>query len=301
MSELQTLCLLGIGEVGSRLADSLSRNPSLKLQAWDLLLDDPASKPSAALKRLPQLKRSNNAADAASDCELVISAVTAAQDLAAARSVLPGLAQGTWFLDLNSASPGTRQVVFEAVESAGGRYVEAAIMSPIDPLGICSPILLGGPHAQDFLPLAIGLGFSGAKYCSERIGQAAATKMCRSVVIKGMESLLTEALLTARHYGVEDEVIASLGNLVPRPDWRQHACYMISRSLLHGTRRAEEMQEAAQTVLEAGFEPSMSAASAGRQAWAAQFSPALEHQELAPMLDAIIAMVQHQQNKVNTT
>lgn len=300
MTAITRICLLGLGEVGSRLATDLSKSEQLQLQAWDRLFDDPTRKPAVSLQRLPNIRAAAGASTAANDCDLIISAVTAAQDMDAAQSVLTGMESGAWFLDLNSVSPGSKQAVAEVVEQAGGRYIEAAILSPIEPLGPKSPMLIGGPHAKAFQPLAADLGFTAMQFCSERIGQAAATKMCRSVVIKGMESLLTEALLTARHYGVEDEVIASLGNLVPRPDWRQHACYMISRSLLHGTRRAEEMQEAAQTVLEAGFEPSMSAASAGRQAWAAQFSPALEHQELAPMLDAIIAMVQHQQNKVNT-
>lgn len=281
------ICLLGFGEVGSRLALDLKATSGLELCAWDLQFNIPASIPGANLNRLNHVTPCKSADDAASECDLVISAVTAAQDLDAARSVLPGMAKGSWFLDLNSASPGTRQAVFEAVESKGGKYVEAAIMSPIDPMGMASPVLLGGPHAQEFLPLAKGLGFTGAEFCSDRIGQAAATKLCRSVVIKGMEALLSEALLSARHYGVEERVIASLENLFPRPDWPQHARYMISRSVQHGVRRAEEMREAALTVREAGLEPLMSTACAERQEWAVQFVSALGHEELAPMLDAI--------------
>ena len=36
------------------------------------------------------------------------------------------------------------------IESAGGRYVEAAVMTPIAPKRIASPMLLGGPHAAEF-------------------------------------------------------------------------------------------------------------------------------------------------------
>jgi 3-hydroxyisobutyrate dehydrogenase-like beta-hydroxyacid dehydrogenase len=141
------------------------------------------------------------------------------------------------------------------------------------------------------------LGFSGARFFSAELGQAAAAKMCRSVVIKGMEALLTEALLTARHFGVEDQVIASLENLLPRPDWPQHARYMISRSLLHGMRRAEEMGEAAFTVREAGLDPLMSTACAARQEWAARYAAALQHEELADLLDAIHGGIQTQQHR----
>lgn len=300
MNTITRIGLLGLGEVGSRLAADLDKTGRLQLQAWDRLFSDPASKPADTLRRLPRIRPAADAASAAVGCDLVISAVTAGQDLIATQSVLPGTEAGAWFLDLNSVSPGSKQAVGDVVAQAGVRYVEAAVMSPIEPLGIGSPILCGGPHARAFLPLATSLGFSGMRLCSEVLGQAAATKMCRSVVVKGMEALLTEALLAARHYGVEDEVIASLSNMFPHPEWQQKATYMISRSLLHGARRAEEMDEATRTVQEAGFEPLMSAACARRQAWAAQYSRALQHEELAAMLDAIIALDQDQRPGVNT-
>ena len=50
---------------------------------------------------------------------------------------------------------------------------------------------------------------------------------------------------------------------------------MISRSLEHGARRAEEMREVARTVEDAGLAPLMSAAIAERQDWAAAHKDAL--------------------------
>ena len=212
-----------------------------------------------------------------------------AQDLAAAHSVLPGLAAGAWFVDLNSVAPASKLAVAELVNGAGGRFVEAAVMAPIAPARIRSPVLLGGPHAAAFLPMGQALGFAGMRFCSATPGQAAATKMCRSVIVKGVEALLSEALLAARHYGVESDVVASLGDLFPRPDWAAHARYMISRTLLHGARRAEEMREAARTVAEAGISPWMSEACIERQAWAPRHAAALGQQELVPLLDAMLA------------
>ena len=160
-----------------------------------------------------------------------------------------------------------------------------AVVRELVSLGAASPMLAGGSHAAQFVPLARALGFTGLEWCAEHYGRAAATKMCRSVLIKGMEALLAEALLAARHYGVEDEVLASLGDLLPRPDWNEHARYMIARSVEHGVRRAEEMLEAARTVAEAGLDPLMCTACVERQQWAAQFDAALAHSRLEPMLD----------------
>jgi len=148
---------------------------------------------------------------------------------------------------------------------------------------------LGGPHARDFLPLAQALGFAGAAVYSEAIGAASAAKMCRSVIVKGMEALLAESLLTARRHGVEDAVLASLQDLFPVGDWRALARYMIARSLRHGRRRAQEMREAIRTVADAGFEPWMSRGCVERQEWAAAYPEAERHDALTDMLDDMLA------------
>jgi 3-hydroxyisobutyrate dehydrogenase-like beta-hydroxyacid dehydrogenase len=174
------------------------------------------------------------------------------------------------------------------VEDAGGRYVEAAVMTPIAPKRIASAMLLGGPHGAAFLDGARGLGFTGAVAFSDVVGQASATKMCRSVIIKGMEALLTESMLAARAHGVEKTVLHSLSDLLPVGDWERLARYMISRSLEHGTRRAEEMREVAETVKETGLAPVMAAATAERQDWTAAHKAALAQSgDLGAMLDLI--------------
>ena len=188
------------------------------------------------------------------DASLVISAVTATECVAAATTAALEIAPGALFLDVNSVSPGTRTIAAAAMTGGGGHYVEAAIMSPIAPAGIASPMLLGGPHAAAFLPLGRALGFHGASVFSEVIGPASAAKLCRSVIVKGMEALLAESLLAARRYGVEQAVLESLDGTLPAGDWRSLSRYMIARSLQHGRRRAAEMREAAVTVREAGVD-----------------------------------------------
>ena len=286
--------LLGLGEVGAVLAQDLDPGYRVELVTWDRLLDDPSSKPVQHLLRNKRLCAATSAMTAAQNCDLVISAVTAGQNIAAAESVLPGLAPGCLFLDLNSVSPATKRQMAELVETAGGRYIEAAVLSPIEPERLGAPIVLGGEHAEVFIPQAVRLGFSGMRFVSREIGRAAATKMCRSVIIKGMEALLSEALLSARHFGVEREVLASLDNLFPRDDCPQHAYYMISRTLEHGTRRAEEMCEVARTVAEAGLRPLMSEACEQRQTWASQFADALARPRLDELLDHINASIRRQ-------
>ena len=283
---IRSICLLGFGEVGQTLAEDL---PSYHLTAWDLLFSDPASPPSRALAG-HSVTAGKNAEAAVAEADLVISAVTAAQDVTAAQAVAGGMRKGAFFLDFNSASPEAKKRSAEIVNDAGGRYIEAAVMAPIGPKRIATPMLLGGPYAESFLPLGKEAGFAGLSFFSADYGKASAAKMCRSVMVKGIESLLTESLIAARHYGVEKTVLDSLSDLFPVGDWPKLAHYMISRSLEHGTRRAEEMREVAQTISDAGLTPLLSSATAERQDWTAARKAALDAPDLPALLDRLLAL-----------
>jgi 3-hydroxyisobutyrate dehydrogenase-like beta-hydroxyacid dehydrogenase len=281
-----TILLLGLGEVGTVLAEDIGAVPDIRLRAWDTGFADPDSPATHNATRLG-IRAQSDATSAARGADLVISAVTAANARTAAASVVSGLDRDTWFLDLNSAAPEQKQQAARTVERAGGCYVEAAVMSPITPKRLAAPILLGGPHATEFAGYAKSLGFTGVDPFADTVGPASATKLCRSVVVKGVEALVMESMLAARAWGVQDRVIDSLGNLLPADDWAKLAHYLISRSVDHGTRRAEEMREAAATVAGTGIEPVMSLAAARRQDWAATHRNSLTAPDLLTMLDEI--------------
>ncbi len=155
--------------------------------------------------------------------------MTADQAIPCAESVMASLEDGAFYVDVNSISPQAKCRIRDIVAEKDGRFVEASVMSPIFPLRSKAPILLGGDHAQAFLKLAEALPLSNLSVASTQWGVAAATKMCRSVVVKGIEALVTESLLSARHYGVESTVLASLSNLFPRDDWETYAKYLIAQ------------------------------------------------------------------------
>ena len=142
---------MGFGEVGRTLAEDLSTFPNVQLTAFDRLFSEKESPASSNLQTCPEVVGYQHATDAVAQAELVISAVTAAQDLKAAQSVASALPAGSWFLDLNSVAPETKQSVATLIEEAGGRYVEAAVMSPIHPQRTKSPILLGVPSLKNLL------------------------------------------------------------------------------------------------------------------------------------------------------
>src|SRR4051812_42947519 len=266
--KLHRVALIGFGEVGQIFARDLRTAGVSHLAAFDIAFKHPEN-PQSRAARTQAITLCASAGEAAAQADLVISSVTAGSALIAAESVVGHLRHSPFFLDVNSVSPSTKQAASMVVEQAGGRYVEAAVMTSVPPHGIRSPMLLAGPHAAEFLDRAAPFGMRLTAFSPE-IGAASSVKMCRSVMIQGVEALASECLLAARHYGVERQVLASLADTLPQEDWSQLARWMISRPLVHGRRRAEEMREVARTVREAGIEPILSAPTAVRQDWSAE-------------------------------
>jgi 3-hydroxyisobutyrate dehydrogenase-like beta-hydroxyacid dehydrogenase len=265
VSRLVALGLVGYGEVGKIFTSALVEQKVGWVGAWDLLMRDATAGTTMkahAAKAGVEAVASMAALTAKAD--VVISAVTASQAGVVADEAAKTIRPGTWFMDLNSCSPGIKQRSSERIDGAGGRYVESAVMTTVPGYGIRVPMLLGGRHAAAFRDLMSPFGLD-MQIADERVGVASATKMCRSVMIKGLESLLVESLTSARYYGVEDRVLASLQETFPEMNWEKVASYMIMRTALHGKRRAEEMREVAVTVREAGLEPWMASATAERQ------------------------------------
>ena len=263
------ITLIGYGEVGRILAEDLRAQDHM-VTAFDLKLATPAGAlhHEHAARCGVQLAASHK--DAVRSSELIISAVTASQTVAVAEACAPAIGSA-FFLDFNSASPGAKQEAARCIDGAGGRYVEGAVMTLVSGYRIKVPLLLGGAHAQALLPVITALGFA-AQVASSKLGVASATKLCRSVMIKGLEVMLIESLTTARHYGVEDTVIASLYETYPGVDWQKQATYAFQRVIEHGRRRGEEMREAARTVRDAGLAPLSAAGTAERDSWIADQS-----------------------------
>ena len=276
------VALIGYGEVGRILGCALHARGLASLSTFDRLFDDPARREAMRQRaRDDGVLPAATAATAVADADLVLCAVTADQTSAAAQSVAASLRAGAFYVDVNSASPQTKCNCAALIDAANGRYVEMAVMTSVPPYGIRVPMLSGGPHAADVAPLLATLGFR-VEPASDKLGVASAIKMCRSVIVKGMEAIVIESFLTARRYGVERQVLASLAETFPGLDWEKNGDYFFQRVVAHGKRRAEEMREAATTVNEAGLEPFMASAIADRHAWLAALTAAGVFADLPP-------------------
>ena len=258
-----TISFIGFGEAGQAIASGLREAGLETMSAWDILFPRSDGEKLRQAAETIGVGRAGSAAEAARGADMIISAVTAASSVDVAQSVNAHLAGQPYFLDINSVSPGRKQ---ETAKLLGGaaRYVDVAVLAPIHPARHQTPMLLAGPHAEAVVPALSALGMR-VSVASAEIGAAAAIKMVRSVMVKGIEALTLECFLAASRAGVIDEVAVSMKNNYPGLDWTKVVPYNLERMASHGERRAAEMEEVAGTLRELGVEPLMTMATVKRQ------------------------------------
>jgi 3-hydroxyisobutyrate dehydrogenase-like beta-hydroxyacid dehydrogenase len=238
------LAFIGYGGVGQLFARQLVAKGA-SVAVFDL-----KSAALAGIAAQDRVRFAERISDALEGADIVISAVTADQAVPASRAAAPHLRAGQIYVDLNSVSPNTKRAVAEAL---GARdFVEFAVMAPVAGVGIAAPILAGGAQAESVAARLNPLGMK-IDAVSPEIGVASSTKLCRSLVIKGMEAIMVDLARAAPRAGVTEGVLKSLVASYPGMPWAEIMGYMPPRVARHGRRRAAEMREAALMLEELGL------------------------------------------------
>ena len=251
------LTLIGFGEAGSTFARAAGWEGAAR--AWDILPQRRAAMAEAGVFAAA------SAAEALAGSPLVLALVSADQALAAAQACAPHLAPGALWCDMNSVAPETKRAAAQAVEAAGARYVDVAVLAPVDPARMNVPLLVASAAADAAVAALGAAGFAKIRSVGAEVGRASAIKMIRSVMVKGVEALTAEMMLAAEAAGVVEEVLASLDASEKVQAWAERAAYNLERMATHGVRRAAEMEEAAKTLIALGIEPVMTAGTVTRQ------------------------------------
>src|SRR3954462_3491407 len=208
------LTFIGFGEAGQTLAAGFRAEGVTTIAAWDILFPDAHGGPRlrAAAERIG-VRVGRDSADAVRGADIVFSAVTAASNLEAANQAAPGLSAGQFYVELNSVSPNRKREA-GAIVGSRVRFIGMAVMAPVHPLRHKTPVLISGPAAKDLLLLLKRCGMEVEEVGAD-VGAAAAIKMVRSVMVKGLAALTQECFIAARRAGVEERIIAPLPQSPP--------------------------------------------------------------------------------------
>ena len=298
-TEPEIVALVGFGEAGQHIGRGLAAN-GLRIRAHDIRHNEPALVEAARQGGIEFA----GSATIVEGATLVFSLVTASSAVDAARAAAKHLKAGQTYIDFNSVSPATKRAVADAIAPSGARFVEAAIMAPVPGPNEKVPLLLSAPGAEEVATRLMKIGMK-AEIAGDRIGDASLSKMLRSIFIKGIEAIMLESLVAARHVGIEERILSSVQKTLPGIDWRELAAYNLERTYAHGKRRAAEMHESAATVAELGLDPFVTEGIARRIEWAheqlkdakwAKGRPET-YEEVLDVLEAALRTEKQKQNK----
>ncbi len=186
------LAFIGFGEAAHAIASGLRATSQLTITAYDLKLQHTETAPAVlARASAAGVTACAEPAEALANAQVVFCLVTADQALHAATACAPHLAPNTLWLDGNSCAPQTKQKAAQMIESAGGRYVDVAVMAPVYPKRHEVPLLLAGADSEQASLYLTALGMKPT-ISGDKVGDASSIKMLRSVMIKGLEALTSE-------------------------------------------------------------------------------------------------------------
>jgi 3-hydroxyisobutyrate dehydrogenase-like beta-hydroxyacid dehydrogenase len=230
---MTTVAVLGLGEAGSRFAAGLV-NAGAVVRGYDPNV--------AAAGGIASMR---DAAQACHGAQIVLSLNSSADALDALTQGLPGCAPGVLWADMNTAAPAVKQAVADA---AGGlvRVVDVALMAPVPPRGLFTPMAASGTHARAFAEAMDEFGVR-VETIDGGIGAAATHKLLRSVFYKGLAAAVTEALAAARQVGLDEWLRGHIGDELARAD-ASTVDRLVTGSRLHAVRRQHEMDAAAQLL-----------------------------------------------------
>lgn len=257
------LGLIGLGEAGSAIAAGLTENGHA-VAAYDARHGEPSLRRVAEERQVDLV---GSPAELAERAKVIICLTSASVAALVAREFAPELGSGHLYADWNSASPQVKRDIAAIVEPSGAGFTDGAVMAAVPPNRHLVPVLLSGGGAEAFAAATAALGIR-TEVIGGDPGQAAAVKMYRSLLVKGLEALLLECAVGAAQHRVTERVFASMSGSLPLDDWSTLASYLLGRTALHGRRRAEELRQVAGTLRESGIEPLLADAGAERLQWA---------------------------------
>ncbi len=170
--------------------------------------------------------------------------------------LLPWLAPGTVVVDLSTASPEDKRAAEARAAAAGARYVDAVILGAVATTGARTPLLAAGPHAAEAMAPFERLGAPVRHLPDAAAGDAAALKLLRTILTKGLEALAVECLVAAERQGMRAELYDAMGD-IDATGFTAFLDMLVRTHVVHAERRRHEIEQARIQLESAGFRASM--------------------------------------------
>lgn len=260
---------IGLGDVGSRFSGGIARDGGASALGFDLRLGQEGFRDKQQRCEECGVKLAQSKQALVEGSDILISATSCAGAVETARDYLPWLRPGQYYVDVNSAVPGIKEEIRKLVEARGVHFVDGGIMdSPMNGWHRI-PVALSGKYAGYVAEVLNGYGMN-MRNVGPEVGQASSLKILRSIFTKGLEALLIETFSAAYHYGVMDDVYASIQEMLTREPIVPMFERMVTTDVVHAYRRAKEVGAVADMLDAERFDSTMSRAAFTKLMWSAE-------------------------------
>lgn len=174
--------------------------------------------------------------------------------------LLPRLLPGTVVVDLTTASPDDKREAEKLARGVGVHYVDTVILGAIALTGARTPLLAAGPLAEAAMADFVALGAPVKTLPEAKAGDAAALKLLRTILTKGLETLAVECLVAAEQQGVRAQLYESMSD-VDATGFTNFLDMLVRTHVQHCERRLHEVQRAGEQLASLGLPASMLAGS----------------------------------------
>lgn len=258
---------IGFGEAGFELARGLHSAGTSPIYACDKTPDPARSLWLKSRAREAGAIYLESIGEVVNQAEIILSVVPPEASLAAAQEAALQLRPGKMYLDLTSSFPEDMKALSALIEPTGARFVDGAMMGALPIFGHKVLIYVSGPHFEEAVRLLNRQGMNLQEVGHEP-GRASAVKLILSISTKGLEALLVEMLLAARHYEVEAPVLAAFGQFFAKGP-EAAVDRLVGSDAVHSARRVTEMESSARLLKNLGIDPIMAEATVRRLKWSA--------------------------------
>lgn len=243
MNDKLKIAILGLGEAGSHFANDLVKL-GVNVIGYD---PNPLRKIDASI----ELKSSN--AEAIKNADIIFSANLSSVSIEIAEELAGVLEPHQFFCEMNTSGPEKKKKIAEILKSSEVKVIDLAIMAPVPPKGIFTPLLASGEYAGEFLEKVKVLNLDLKILENSQIGEAAARKLLRSIVYKGIAAVVCEAMEAGEAFGMETYIRGQISSLIGGNN--EIIDRFVEGSRTHAVRRMHEMEAVIEMLEGQGVEP----------------------------------------------
>lgn len=238
------VAVFGLGEAGALISSDLA-DAGVRVTGFD----------PADVNTPVGVRRVIDPKEAVVDADVILGITAQADVETAICQALNSIKPGSLYADLSTSPAAVKKDLAGIAQSKEILFTDIALMTIVPGNGMRTPALASGPGADHFVSLFSPLGVP-VEAISDIAGDAATRKLLRSVMMKGLASLVVEAMEAAYAAGCEEWLWKNMSDQLTSAN-EKVLSRLITGTQTHALRRLHEMQASMALLEDLGVEPVM--------------------------------------------